>query len=341
MTAAKHPAGRPTTDTLTDRYVWAVLRSLPEAQRSDIDRELRASIADDVDARVEAGEERAAAERAVLLDLGDPMRLSAGYAGRPLSLIGPDLYIDYVRLLKLLLWIVIPIVAVTMFVINAVSGATIGGVIGGTIGVTLSVGVHLCFWTTVIFVIVERTGAAPAGATGRKDSWVPFDPDALTAVPTDNGASRSQLVASLVFLVFVPVALVWQQVSSAFHDASGAPIPLLDPELWSFWVPYFFVLAALAAVLAIVLYRAGRWTPLLVGLNAVIAIATAAPLAWLIWTGQVVNPALLEHLGWHDVAAQGSVTAIANAVAVGAVAVWAIGDSVWKCVRSDRLASRS
>ena len=52
MNASSYPTGRPTTDTLTDRYVWAVLKSLPEAKRADIDRELRASIADDIDARV-------------------------------------------------------------------------------------------------------------------------------------------------------------------------------------------------------------------------------------------------------------------------------------------------
>ena len=43
------------TATLTDRYIWAVQRSLPEAQRADIDRELRGTIADAVDAKIEDG----------------------------------------------------------------------------------------------------------------------------------------------------------------------------------------------------------------------------------------------------------------------------------------------
>ena len=37
--------------TLTDRYVWGVLRSVPEAQRPDLEPEIRAMIADAVDAR--------------------------------------------------------------------------------------------------------------------------------------------------------------------------------------------------------------------------------------------------------------------------------------------------
>ena len=40
------------TTTLTDRYIWAVQRSLPEHQRDDIDRELRGTIADTVDAKI-------------------------------------------------------------------------------------------------------------------------------------------------------------------------------------------------------------------------------------------------------------------------------------------------
>ncbi|MCU1421030.1 MAG: hypothetical protein JWN36_681, partial [Microbacteriaceae bacterium] len=43
------------TGPLVDRYVAATLRRIPEKQRPEIDRELRAAIADDVDARVEQG----------------------------------------------------------------------------------------------------------------------------------------------------------------------------------------------------------------------------------------------------------------------------------------------
>lgn len=338
MNAARNPVGRPTADTLTDRYVWAVLKSLPEAKRSDIDRELRASIADDVDARVAAGDEPTLAERAVLLDLGEPMRLAAGYAGRPLALIGPDLYVDYVRLLKLLLWIVLPIVTVTLFVINALTGAEPGELIGGTVGILLGVGVHLCFWVTLVFVIIERTGAtARSGGKGYPGS-TPFDPDELPAIATGTTGGRSELIASLVFALLVPVALVWQQNSSNFRDADGAPIPVINPELWSFWLPYLIVLAVLTAVFAVVLYRVGRWTWPLVVVNAVLTVATIGPIAWLVWTGAALNEAYLDRLGWADFVAAGSPSAtLTGAVLVG-IAAWSIIDSVIKTVRASRAA---
>lgn len=42
---------------LTDRYVAATLRTIPERQRADIEAELRGSIADAIDARSEMGED--------------------------------------------------------------------------------------------------------------------------------------------------------------------------------------------------------------------------------------------------------------------------------------------
>ena len=60
------------TATLTDRYVAAAMRTVPESQRADLAAELRASIDDQIDARVDDGEAADAAERAVLTELGDP-----------------------------------------------------------------------------------------------------------------------------------------------------------------------------------------------------------------------------------------------------------------------------
>src|SRR5690606_35974891 len=72
--------GPPMESTFTDRYVHAVTRTLPEQQRGDVADELRASIADQIEDRLEAGAEADEAERDVLNALGDPDALAAGYA---------------------------------------------------------------------------------------------------------------------------------------------------------------------------------------------------------------------------------------------------------------------
>ena len=45
----------PTDTTLTDRFVAEAVRRVPRTQRADLEAELRASIADAVDDRLEAG----------------------------------------------------------------------------------------------------------------------------------------------------------------------------------------------------------------------------------------------------------------------------------------------
>ena len=331
------PVGRPKNDTLTDRYVWAVLKSLPEAKRLDIDRELRASIADDVDARVESGEQPAVAERAALLELGEPVRLAASYTGRTLGLIGPDLYPGYVGLLKLLYIVVLPIATAAYFGVQLFAGTEPGGLIGGTVGIVFSLVVHLGFWTTLIFAIAERAGTPMKGVPGLDDE--PFDPDKLPTIATNTGASRSDLIASLVFLLLAPIALVWQQFSPIVGDAAD-PVPILEPSLWSLWIPYLMVLLVLSAGFAVLLYRTGRWTWPLVALNAALGLAVTIPFVVLVWNGELLNPALVEALSWQGVFGPGASGSVSSAIAIALILIWSIGDSIWKTVAADRLGRR-
>jgi len=180
--------------TLTDRYVDAAVRRLSADKRPDIDRELRASIADAVDDRVEAGTDPAEAEVAVLTDLGDPARLAAGYADQPLHLIGPELFLDYVRFLRVILVTVVPIVAVVVALLQAVDGASVGSVIGATVGTTITTAVHICFWITLLFAVLERTRAVRGPLAGK---WTP----AMLSEPSPRRPRYGELIAESVATV--------------------------------------------------------------------------------------------------------------------------------------------
>src|SRR5690242_8277502 len=99
------------TTTLTDRYIWAVIRTVPAGQRAELDAELRELIGDTIDAELAAGAPPEQAEREALVQLGDPELLAATWSDRPLQLIGPRFYLQWWRLLKVLLSTVVPIVA--------------------------------------------------------------------------------------------------------------------------------------------------------------------------------------------------------------------------------------
>lgn len=150
--------------TLTDRYVALVVRRIPADQRGDVADELRATIADTVEARGPAGPE--AAEREVLTEMGDPIRLAARYTDRPLALIGPALYPTYIRLLTVLLSTVLPVVTAVSAVLDVLDGQGAGEVIGGAVGAVLSLSTQMIAWLTVVFALVERSGKR-AGTVGR------------------------------------------------------------------------------------------------------------------------------------------------------------------------------
>lgn len=274
----------PSTATLTERYIDATVRSLrPEAQ-DDVRAELEASIADAVEARLEQGESPDAAERAVLTELGDPGALAAGYADRPLYLIGPRYYLTWWRLLKLLLMIVPVCVLAAVALGQTISAAPVGEIISTAVVATGGTILHLCFWTTLVFVILERAGA---------DTGVKWDADQLPEA-REKGVGRSELIASLVFLGITVGALLWDRFRG-FVQVEGDALPILNPQLWPWGILTLGLLIVAEAVFAVVLYRRRGWTAGLAVVNTVLAVAFLAWTVILLLRGELVNPEFLSH----------------------------------------------
>ena len=208
-----------------------------------------------MDARLEAGAPtRADAERAVLVELGDPLRLAAGYSGRPLHLIGPGVYPEWLRLVRVLLVVIVPISVIGTLVarlfVEDVATMNVGSLVGSSIAMAITVAVHVVFWTTLVFVILERTGHASL------DTWTPEQ------LPDTSGTGRvgfGETAGNVVLLVLVALAFVWQQTSSPVTSGGGS-VPVLDPALWSGWIPWLLLVLAADAVVALLAYRRGRWS---------------------------------------------------------------------------------
>ena len=314
-------------ETLTDRYVAAALKGVREDQRGDVAAELRGSIADAIDSRMASGEAPEVAEREVLTGLGDPVRLAAGYSGRPLYLIGPDFYPDYVRLLRLLLAIVVPIIAIVVGGASAVAGAGIGEVVLSALGSAFSVGIQLAFWVTLVFAAIDRSGARPRRDPG---DW---DLDDLPEAPVRR-VGLGETVASIVGLALVIWLLLWQPGYQETLAADGPSIPILDPGLSTFWVPYLVVVLLVGIALEIVKYRVGHWTVPLAAANTAISLAFAVPVIWLITSDRLLNPDFLAAISagqFPDVA--GIVAALIGWV-VAIVAVVDISEGWWKALRT-------
>lgn len=160
------------TTALTDRYVAATLHRVAGKHRREISQELRAAIAEAIEAHIEQGQSPAQAEYAALKELGDPARFAARYADRCAVLIGPNVYRSYVIALRLLCAIVIPVV----FIVNDIGywtrGDSIGTRIFGPIGITLTAAMYLLVAVTVAFLLVDRSAAdGPDGQ--QRAEWTP------------------------------------------------------------------------------------------------------------------------------------------------------------------------
>jgi hypothetical protein len=303
--------------SLVDRYVLTTLRRVPEDQRTDIDQELRASIADAVDARVEAGEERDTAVEQTLLELGDPDKLADQYAGRPRYLIGPELYGPWLRLMKAVYSTVLPIIVAVLAILGAIGRAGIGELIGDAIGTLITVGAHMAFWVTLVFVIAERTG------TGKDDLRLgAWHPDKLPHY--EDGRSRQgQLVVDLSWIALLVALLILQQFT--FTET-----PVLNPGNWTFWFPYLIAILVVEGVYSIWTRRAAVRTHAMTAANAALALLSGGPIIWLLAEDRFLNPALLtsgETRHW--------VSGILIAV-TAVITLWDVADQFLRTHRSRR-----
>ncbi|MFE1768722.1 hypothetical protein ACFW81_31485 [Streptomyces angustmyceticus] len=278
------------TGTLTDRYVAEVVRRIPADQRGDVADELRATIADTIESHGPADPE--AAEREVLTEMGDPIRLAARYADRPLSLIGPGLYPTYIRLLTVLLCTVLPAVTAVTVVLDVLDGRGADEVIGGAVTAVFSLGAQMIAWLTVVFALVERSGKR-AGTVGK--GWTPDDlPE--RRVPKKHGAAA---YAGVVWHALLIALILWQHTARPYRTDGGVRLDVLDPGLWSGWI--WPVLAGLVGLVTLDAIRAVRvWTRALAVWSACAEAVFALPLAWVLYRQEFFNPAFVSDIngGW-------------------------------------------
>ncbi|HEU4318787.1 MAG TPA: permease prefix domain 1-containing protein [Acidimicrobiia bacterium] len=310
---------------LTDRYVGATLRTIPEKQRDDIEAELRASIADAIEARYTEDDNPDDVEREVLTELGDPDRLAADYAGRPSYLIGPEHFFTYRRLLAVLLVTVVPIVAAVVAMAQVLSGSDIGSVFASAMGTAITVAVHIGFWTTVVFYFIERSDDTELPETWSLDSLPPT---------TDRGEIKlGEMIASVVFLVLAIAGLSLTGTLSPFTAADGSAVPIFDPDLWSFWVPYFVAVLGLEIVFEVVKFRVRRWTFPLAWVNLALNAFFAIPAIYLLMSDRVFNEAFFEELGWGSAPNESDLLVRIIAVSIAVVCTWDVFDGFRKAWR--------
>ncbi len=330
-----------TSTTLTDRYVWAVLRAVPGAQRAELGPEVRALVADAIDARAaDPALSPVDIERAALTELGDPNALAARYAGRTMYLLGPGIYPVWARTVGLILALIVPLVSIAVLAAQLIGGSTVGEAVARGVATAYETVVQTLFWFTLVFVIIERVAGPRAEAVIERGATAaprPWSVDDLPELPDDGRMTVIDVAASLAANVFVLVGLLIVQLGQPIV-IEGESYPLFDPALWSFWLPWFIGVTLLEIAFTIAVYAHGRWTFAYAIGNAVLGAAFAIPAVYLLANDLLFNPALVDALAEATDGTWLEATTVVIGISVVVIVAWDAIDGFRKARRESAAA---
>jgi hypothetical protein len=192
-------AAGPSAHPMVDRYLDAVSHRLPDAQRHDVLAELREAIGDRLEAKAaERGEAASDADvAAVLKDFGSPMLAAARYRGRS-HVIGPDLYPYFWPTQRLVVGLAAAL-AIIGVLARSLASAEPMQVVWRVWGAAWDAGLLAFGLVTLVFIVMERTGAAPRFEA----HWSPL------RLPAASGVRPKTLFDSLFALIFDALFIAW------------------------------------------------------------------------------------------------------------------------------------
>ncbi|HYI67397.1 MAG TPA: hypothetical protein VEW95_10770, partial [Candidatus Limnocylindrales bacterium] len=250
-----------------------------------------------------------------------------------------DLFVEYRQLLIMLLSIVMPIVGIVQVAVALSNGDDYVGAVMAGIGGAWTVGIHIFFWVTISFAVVERFDAvrdARDGISGAAGRWTV---DRLPALPADR-MSASETVGEVLSTALSIGGLLFLNGAVWFTDAAGDPIPLLNPDLWSLLIPGLIAILAALGALQIIVFLVGRWTIPLAAANAVLQVAFSGPVIALALGGSLINTAFADALRWPPLADARGPVMLGLAAGVLLITAWDIYDGFRRARRADARATR-
>ncbi len=278
---------------MIDRYIYAVTKNLPESEREDVERELRANIEDMLGQNYSKDN-----IKTVLEELGDPEELADEYRGAKRYLIGPKYYVTYITVLKLVISIVAAVIgAVTLFSVlikQPEPGQLINYIIASftsVLQVVISGVAGAAIWVTVIFAVIEKSNAKIM----RKDT--PWSIDKLPQKPTKTTKiSRGGVIVSLIFYVLWIGVVILSPNIIGIYEAGYGMTPLFDTVVLSHYLPLILALSAFGMFVAVIKLIYGRWNGKIAVLNLIMNLLNVFTVVILLRNELLFNPAFIERI---------------------------------------------
>lgn len=239
---------------LVERYVRQVGRYLPQKERTEIERELRSLIQDQLDDRY-TGVPSVADVASVLAELGEPRQMAASY-GSEQYLVGPDLYPNMMMVLRLG-WLRIPTLVVCLNVIWALVSSQQGTVLGlfiESMFTALSVTFTFSAVVVLVFAILQHVGIE---LDTPKTAFNPLD---LPAVDDPAAIDHFEVAFSMAFSAFAALVMFYFMrvggLTLRFNLNDPGEV-IVSPTLWMF----LFAMTLLAQIsLHLLVLRRNGWS---------------------------------------------------------------------------------
>ncbi|WGF38968.1 MULTISPECIES: HAAS signaling domain-containing protein [Lysinibacillus] len=282
---------------LTEIYIQEVTRRLPEKNREDIALELRSTIGDMLPDDYNEHD-----VKEVLEKLGNPAALASGYRDQPMHLIGPRYFDVYLSLLKMIIPIAAVIAVISMIAEyfisfggeEAVMNAFLN-MMGEGIWRIIEVGIHVFFWLTVVFVILERTDKGkeqhPLSASLKK--WTPEDLKTVIYIPKKKAITKLEVFGYLMWTAIWATLYFYANHLLGIYEGGGEGLKFVMPALnqdvlLRYW-PIVIVVIALEIGLALYKLLKGQWTKKVAIFNTVVEL-----FATVVFIVIVSNPNLMN-----------------------------------------------
>jgi hypothetical protein len=232
---------------LIERYLQAIGRALPPAQRADILSELRSSLYDALE-----GDENTAPDEAqvvaLIKQMGPPQQVAAAYYPAGQYLIGPSLYPLFRTVLGIVFTVVIAVQLLGIAFALLPDSSTAALLDNGWDLVTslaMALGtVVLIFWG------LQRLKVQPEPAAFNPRDLPPLEPDS-------EASSRSSHVFSIIVSVVVLVFLARFAQRGSFAWVDGSVF--FENPVISQYLPLIVLSSLVEIVLEIVVLWQGRW----------------------------------------------------------------------------------
>ncbi|MER2007700.1 MAG: hypothetical protein ABS939_09635 [Psychrobacillus sp.] len=286
-------------------YIQEVTRRLPEKMRSDIALELRSTIEDMLPEKYNEED-----VKDVLNQLGNPSVLANGYKDQPMHLIGPRYFDVYVSLLKMIVPIAAFIALITVItehiIVYSGEGAILNSVlaiIGEGIWTMIAVGIHVFFWLTIIFAMIDRVekDKEPHPLNSSLKKWTADDLENIPYIPKKKAISKFEVFGSLLWTAIWATLYFYANKLVGVYEGEGGRlefmIPALNEEVLQKFLPIVVIIIGLEIGFALYKLLKQQWTKKMAIFNTIFEIAVTIIFIIILVNPNLMNEAFVIYMG--------------------------------------------